>query len=47
MRKSASKPSRRARVDVANVVADVTYAAFYGRLPGRSSPLQKIRGIAL
>ena len=34
-------------VDVASAVADVTYAAFYGRLPGRSAPLQKIRGIAL
>jgi uncharacterized protein len=34
-------------VDVTNVVADVTYAAFYGRLPGHSSPLQNIRGIAL
>lgn len=34
-------------VDVANVVADVTYAAFYRRLPGHSSPLQNIRGIAL
>ena len=34
-------------VDVASAVADVTYAAFYGRLPGHSAPLQKIRGIAL
>ena len=34
-------------VDVANAVADVTYAAFYRRLPGHSSPLQNIRGIAL
>lgn len=34
-------------VDVANVVADVAYAAFYGSLPGHSSPLQNIRGIAL
>jgi len=34
-------------IDVASVVADVTYAAFYGRLPGHASPLQKIRGIAL
>jgi len=34
-------------VDVANVVADVAYAAFYGGLPGHSSPLQNIRGVAL
>ena len=34
-------------VDVANVVADVTYAAFYGGLPGHAAPLQNIRGIAL
>ena len=37
----------RGSVDVASAVADVTYAAFYGRLPGDSAPLQKIRGIAL
>jgi TRAP transporter TAXI family solute receptor len=34
-------------IDVANAVADVTYLAFNGRLPGHPSPLQKIRGIAL
>ena len=34
-------------IDVANVVADVTYLAFNGRLPGHSAPLQKIRGVAL
>jgi len=34
-------------VDVASVVADVTYTAFYGRLPGHAAPLQNIRGIAL
>jgi uncharacterized protein len=34
-------------IDVASAVADVTYAAFYGRVPGRSTPLEKIRGIAL
>jgi uncharacterized protein len=34
-------------VDVANVVADVTYMAFYGGLPGHAAPLQNIRGIAL
>lgn len=34
-------------VDVVSAVADVTYAAFYGRLPGHSAPLQRIRGIAL
>ena len=44
---SASKPWRKGSVDVASAVADVTYAAFYGRLPGHSTPLQKIRGIAL
>ena len=25
----------------------MTYAAFYGRLPGHAAPLQNIRGIAL
>lgn len=34
-------------IDVANVVADTTYLAFNGRLPGHSAPLQKIRGVAL
>jgi uncharacterized protein len=34
-------------IDVATVVADVTYLAFNGRLPDRSLPLQKIRGMAL
>jgi TRAP transporter TAXI family solute receptor len=34
-------------VDVATVVADVTYLAFNGRLPGHATPLEKIRGIAL
>jgi TRAP transporter TAXI family solute receptor len=34
-------------IDVATAVADVTYLAFNGTLPGRSAPLQKIRGIAL
>src|SRR5438477_11683953 len=34
-------------IDVANVVADVTYIAFKGRLPGHSEPLQKIRGLEL
>jgi TRAP transporter TAXI family solute receptor len=34
-------------VDVASAVADITYLAFNGRLPGRSEPMQKIRGIAL
>jgi TRAP transporter TAXI family solute receptor len=33
--------------DVASAVADVTYAAFYGRLPGHTAPLRKIRGVAL
>ncbi len=34
-------------IDVTNAVADVTYSAFYQRLPGRARPLQNIRGIAL
>jgi TRAP transporter TAXI family solute receptor len=34
-------------IDVANVVADVTYLAFNGRLPEHPAPLQKIRGMAL
>jgi uncharacterized protein len=34
-------------IDVATVVADVTYLAFNGRLPGHATPLEKIRGIAL
>jgi uncharacterized protein len=34
-------------VDVASVVADVSYLAFNGRLPDHSAPLQRIRGIAL
>jgi uncharacterized protein len=34
-------------VDVASAVADVTYAAFYGRQPEYSAPLRNIRGIAL
>ena len=34
-------------IDVTNAAADVTYSAFYGRLPGRSARLQNIRGIAL
>ena len=34
-------------VDVASAVADVTYAAYYSRLPGHDAPLKKIRGIAL
>ena len=34
-------------IDVASAVADITYAAFYGRLAGQSTPLHKIRGIAL
>ena len=34
-------------IDLADAVADVTYLAFNGRLPGRSGPIEKIRGIAL
>jgi TRAP transporter TAXI family solute receptor len=34
-------------IDVATVVADVTYLAFNGRLPDGPAPMQKIRGIAL
>lgn len=34
-------------IDVATVVADVTYLAFNGQLPEHGPPLQKIRGIAL
>jgi TRAP transporter TAXI family solute receptor len=34
-------------IDMANVVADVTYLAFNGRLPDHAAPLQKIRGMAL
>jgi TRAP transporter TAXI family solute receptor len=34
-------------VDIASAVADVTYLAFNGRLPGRPMPMQNIRGIAL
>ena len=34
-------------IDLAVAVADVTYMAFNGRLPGRSRPLDKVRGIAL
>jgi TRAP transporter TAXI family solute receptor len=34
-------------IDVANVVADISYLAFNGRLPDHAAPLQKIRGIAL
>jgi TRAP transporter TAXI family solute receptor len=34
-------------IDVATVVADVTYLAFNGHLPDHSAPLQNIRGMAL
>jgi TRAP transporter TAXI family solute receptor len=34
-------------IDLAVAVADVTYMAFNGQLPGRSRPLDKVRGIAL
>ena len=34
-------------IDVAVTVADVTYLAFHGRLPGQSGHLDNIRGIAL
>jgi TRAP transporter TAXI family solute receptor len=34
-------------IDVASTVADVTYLGFHGRLPDRSAPLEKIRGMAL
>lgn len=34
-------------VDVASVVADVAYGAFYSGLPGHAAPFQNIRGIAL
>jgi TRAP transporter TAXI family solute receptor len=35
------------QIDLAAAVADVTYLAFNGKLPGHSQPLDNIRGIAL
>src|SRR5437867_928545 len=34
-------------IDFTVAAADVTYLAFNGQLPGRSQPLDKVRGIAL
>jgi TRAP transporter TAXI family solute receptor len=34
-------------IDVAHAVADVTYQAYYGGVPGQTGTFQRIRGIAL